>query len=70
MRNYNILYMVYASKSYVPFKSKFPMVMHFELVPNNCCRSKNNFDVSNYDETSLKFSKIFSFLLQVFTEHF
>ena len=37
------------NKSYVPFTCKFPMVMHFVLILHKCCRSENNFYVSNYD---------------------
>ena len=59
-----------ASKSYVPFTCKFPMVMHFVLILHRCCRSKTNFYVFSNDKTSLKFCASFRFFLAVLMEKF
>ena len=58
------------SKSYVPFTCKFPMVMHFMLILDRCCRSKTNFYVLSYNKISLKFWVSFRFFLAVFMEKF
>ena len=58
------------SKSYVPFTCKFSMVMHFVLILQTRCRSKNNFCVFSNDKTSLKFCASFRFFLAVFIEKF
>ena len=58
------------SKSYVPFRCKFPMVMYFVPILHKRCRSKTNFYVLSYDKTSLKFCASFRFLIAVFMEKF
>ena len=58
------------SKSYVPFKFKFPMVMHFVLIFHKRCRSKTNFYVFSYNKTKLKFCASFRIFLAVFKEKF
>ena len=57
-----------ASKSYVPFTCKFPMVMNFEQILHRRYRSKTNFYVFSYDKISLKFCASFRFFLAVFME--
>ena len=44
--------------------------MHFVLILHKCCRSENNFYVSNYDLTSSKYCKSFSLEFSIFTEKF
>ena len=68
-RNYKG-FCVAVNKSYVPFTCKFPMVMHFVLILHKCCRSENNFYVSNYDLTSSKYCKSSSLEFSIFTEKF
>ena len=42
------------SKSYIPFKCKFAMFMHFVLVLHKCCKSKNN----SYVTTKLVYNSL------------
>ena len=51
------------SKSYVPFKCKFPIIMHFVPI-------LHKFYVFSYDKTSLKFCASFKYFLAVFMEKF
>ena len=59
-----------ASKSYVPFTCKFPMVMYFVRILHKHCRSKSNFYVFSYDKTIFKFCASLRFFLAAFMEKF
>ena len=58
------------SKSYVSFKCKFSMIMHFGPIPHRLCRSKTNFYVFSYDKISSKLCASFRFFLAVFMKKF
>ena len=62
------MYLSRVSKSYVPFTCKFPKVMHFVPIFHKRYRSKTNFYVFGYDQSSLIFCGSFRFFDAVYRE--